>query len=289
MLKAIEIKKEPKRNQTAVVHYPSPWNRPRNNNDVDGPHDDLEDEVAQFEAQLRSPTTPVSAADSLYEESNIVGTSEPPKKKGTGAHSDMNEHFTKSTGKYGKITAKCNYKNVQGTSNWYYHMKDEHSSKLEDAVKSKPIPEAFLAKQKDEPQIMSKKETMRHTSNLAEWIVCTAKPIGTVDEPQFAKMINGLNPSYKVPCRQTIRKLILDGYKMKKMRIIEELAAVTSRFSLTTDMWKASARKQSYLAITLHWIDNEWKLRNVILDFRYIPKNHSGENMKNAVMETLRV
>ncbi|GAV01072.1 hypothetical protein RvY_11839 [Ramazzottius varieornatus] len=135
---------------------------------------------------------------------------------------------------------------------------------------------------------MSKKETTRHTNNFTEWIVCTAEPIGTVDEPHFVKMINGLNPSYKVPCRQTIRKLILDGYKMKKMQIIEELAAVTSRFSLTTDMWQASARKQSYLAITLQWIDNEWKLRNVILDFRYMPKNHSGENMKNVVMETLQ-
>ena len=91
-----------------------------------------------------------------------------------------------------------------------------------------------------------------------------------------------------MPCRQTIRKLIVDGYKVKKVQIIEELAAVNSRFSLTTDMWKASARKQSYLVITLHWIDNQWKLRNVILDFRYIPRKHSGENMKDTVMETLR-
>ena len=92
----------------------------------------------------------------------------------------------------------------------------------------------------------------------------------------------------QVPCRQTIRKLIVDGYKVKKVQIIEELAAVNSRFSLTTDMWKASARKQSYLVITLHWIDNQWKLRNVILDFRYIPRKQSGENMKDTVMETLR-
>ncbi|GAV00561.1 hypothetical protein RvY_11388-2 [Ramazzottius varieornatus] len=225
----------------------SPWNRPRNNNDDDGPHDDLEDEAAEFEAQLRSPTTPVSAADSLSEESNTVSTSEPAEEKGKGAYSGINENFTKSTGKDGKITAKCNYcsttnKNVQGTSNRHYHMKNEHPSKLKDAVNSKPIPEAFRVKQKDEPQIMSKKETTRDTNNLTEWIVCTAKPIGTVHEPQFVKMINGLNFSYKVPCRHTIRKFILDGYKMKKMQIFEELAAVTSRFSLTS---KASARKQS--------------------------------------------
>ncbi|GAU95276.1 hypothetical protein RvY_06922 [Ramazzottius varieornatus] len=85
------------------------WNRPGNNNDDDGPHDDLEDEVAEFEAQLRCPTTPVSADDSLYEESNTAGTSEPPKKKGRGAYSDMNERFSKSTEKDGKITATCNH------------------------------------------------------------------------------------------------------------------------------------------------------------------------------------
>ncbi|GAU95277.1 hypothetical protein RvY_06923 [Ramazzottius varieornatus] len=122
-------------------------------------------------------------------------------------------------------------------------MKNEHPSKLNDAVKSKPSPEAFRAKQKGEPQIMSKKQTTRHTNNLTQWIICTAKPIGTVDEPQFAKMINGLHPSYKVPCRQTIRNLILNGCKMKKIQIIEELTAVTSRISLNTDMQKARARK----------------------------------------------
>ncbi|GAU96099.1 hypothetical protein RvY_07590 [Ramazzottius varieornatus] len=45
---------------------------------------------------------------------------------------------------------------------------------------------------------MSKKETTRHTNNLTEWIVCTAKPISTVDEPRFVKLISGLNASYKL-------------------------------------------------------------------------------------------
>ncbi|GAV00120.1 hypothetical protein RvY_11012 [Ramazzottius varieornatus] len=158
----------------------SSWNRTRNNNDDDDPHDDLDDEVAELELNFG--------------------------------------HFTKSTGKDGKIAAKCNYcsttcKNVQGTSDWHYRKKNGHPPKLKDAVESKLIPEAFRAKQKDESQIMSKSETTRYTNNLTEWIVCTAKPIGTVDEPHFVRMINGLNPSYKVPLR-AYHEISKTGYNL---------------------------------------------------------------------------
>ena len=183
------------------------WSQQQRDDDDDVRYDDLQDEVAAFEEELWSPVTPLSNVESIHEQSSAAGTSALPaetKKKGKGEHSDMNEHFTKSVGNDGKVTARCNhcstttYKNVQGTSNLHYHMKKEHPSKLQNAVKVKSIPPAFRAKQKDEPQIMSKKETSHHTNNLTEWIVCTAKPISTVDEPRFVKLINGLNASYKV-------------------------------------------------------------------------------------------
>ena len=86
----------------------------------------------------------------------------------------------------------------------------------------------------------------------------------------------------------SVRKQIIDDYSTRRQKLNKELETVDSRFSITADMWKASSRKQSYLVITLHWIDLEWKLCNVILDFRYIPKKHSGEHIKDAVMDTLK-
>ncbi|GAV09550.1 hypothetical protein RvY_19065 [Ramazzottius varieornatus] len=210
------------------------WNRQQSDEEDDGHHDALHDEVADFEAELLGPTAPLSTVESFPEELTAGDTVQLPtgtKKKGKATHSDMNDHFRKSVGKDRKTTAKFNYckrgyKNVQGTSNLHYHMKKVHLSKLQKASKDKPLHPAFQAKQKDQPQFMSKKETTRHTNNLTDWIVCTAKPISTVDEPRFVKLISGLNASCKVPCRQTLRRLIVDGYKAKKVQTIEELSAI---------------------------------------------------------------
>ena len=57
---------------------------------------------------------------------------------------------------------------------------------------------------------------------------------------------------------------------------------------MTTDMWKANAKKQSYIVVTLHWIDDAWCLKNIVLDFKYVSLRHTGENMKNIVMDSLK-
>ncbi|GAU99977.1 hypothetical protein RvY_10906 [Ramazzottius varieornatus] len=123
------------------------WNRQKSDEEDDGHHEALYDEVADFEAELLGPTTPLSTVESFPEELTAADTVQPPtgtKKKGKATHSDMNDHFMKSVGKDGKTTAKCNYctsvyTNVQGTSNLHYHMKKGHLSKLQTASKDKPL------------------------------------------------------------------------------------------------------------------------------------------------------
>jgi len=43
----------------------------------------------------------------------------------------------------------------------------------------------------------------------------------------------------------------------------------------------------SYLAITSHWIDREYKLRSELLAFSEIDGNHSGENIAHELLEVL--
>ena len=91
-----------------------------------------------------------------------------------------------------------------------------------------------------------------------------------------------------MPCRKTIRKNIVDDFVDRRKAIVAELRAVRGRFSMTTDMWQANAKKQSYIVITLHWIDEDWALKNIVLDFKYVPVRHTGDNMKNIVMDSLK-
>ncbi|GAU99274.1 hypothetical protein RvY_10300 [Ramazzottius varieornatus] len=53
-------------------------------------------------------------------------------------------------------------------------------------------------------------------------------------------------------------------------------------------MWKARSKRQSYMVIMLHWINNEWVFKNIVLDFRYLPVSHTADNMKAVILDTLK-
>jgi hypothetical protein len=57
-----------------------------------------------------------------------------------------------------------------------------------------------------------------------------------------------------------------------------------SRLSLTTDTWTVS-NSDSYIGITVHWIDSNWQTYRWLLDFVQLPPSHTGK----ACFEALAV
>jgi len=52
------------------------------------------------------------------------------------------------------------------------------------------------------------------------------------------------------------------------------------KMSITTDAWTA-CNNQEYLSITLHWIDKEWNMKNILLD-SYWAINIQGQYIRIA-------
>ena len=65
-----------------------------------------------------------------------------------------------------------------------------------------------------------------------------------------------------------------------KEKIINILANNTSRFSFTTDIW-TSPTTIPYMTVTVHFIDNNFKLCTYILDFIVFKDQHSGYEISN--------
>ena len=42
------------------------------------------------------------------------------------------------------------------------------------------------------------------------------------------------------------------------------------------------------MGITAHWITNEWKLKSLLLDFIKLEGNHSGANIKEVFLKSLK-
>jgi hypothetical protein len=65
-----------------------------------------------------------------------------------------------------------------------------------------------------------------------------------------------------------VRYDIMAQYEVEKKKEIEYMAGIQSRVAIRTDLWTSDNQKRSYMAITTHFIDESWTLRNNIM--RYI-------------------
>ena len=59
---------------------------------------------------------------------------------------------------------------------------------------------------------------------------------------------------------------LFDFEKAKTMALLED---ITSKVSITTDMWTSNNKKKGYMVMMVHFIDNSWTLRNRILRHQF--------------------
>jgi len=65
------------------------------------------------------------------------------------------------------------------------------------------------------------------------------------------------------------------------------LKNVPGKLSFTIDGW-TSPNVISFLGITCHYIDDDWKIQDILLDFVSFMEPHSGENIANAFAKSLQ-
>jgi len=68
-------------------------------------------------------------------------------------------------------------------------------------------------------------------------------------------------------------------------KLISELHC---KVSLSLDAW-TSSNGHAFLAIVMHYISNDWRVEELLIDFREIQGEHSGANMGQAVWETVQL
>ncbi|XP_076884521.1 zinc finger BED domain-containing protein RICESLEEPER 3-like [Bidens hawaiensis] len=101
--------------------------------------------------------------------------------------------------------------------------------------------------------------------DLAEMIIVHEYPLTTVDHHGFRKFVQGLQPLFKVPSRNTIKSDILKIYEYERVKTKKLLGRITSRVAITTDMWTANHQRKGFMAVTAHFIDDSWNLQSRIM------------------------
>ncbi|XP_059663425.1 zinc finger BED domain-containing protein RICESLEEPER 3-like [Cornus florida] len=120
-------------------------------------------------------------------------------------------------------------------------------------------------------------------NELANAIVLHEYPLSIVEHIGFKRFVSSLQPGFTMMTRNTIRSDIMKLYQSKKVKAYRLFDKLESRVAITTDIW-SSRQKRGYMSITAHYVDEFWRLQNMIIGFVYVPSPHTSEILCDALM-----
>lgn len=179
-------------------------------------------------------------------------------------------------------------KTCGNTTNIGRHLR-KHHKKQYDQIKIDPISENNLGKFGFKPKTYKcsdndiKEVIINH---IVQDLKRSSRSI--VEEDGFIKIFNLGFPDFKMPCRETVTRLIENKYYATKQLLLKELSSVTS-VAITTDGWTAKYSNKCLTTITVHYINprTQQDLKAVVLDshdFGFDSK--TAENISNQLNST---
>ncbi|CAB4419542.1 unnamed protein product [Rhizophagus irregularis] len=110
------------------------------------------------------------------------------------------------------------------------------------------------------------------------------QPFTIVENQSFKKFIASIQPKYKIPSRHTIKDIIMKKFENAQIQIKNYLQLSTSKISLTMDMW-TTISSLGILAVTIHFIKDDWQFDHFVLDVLYIPSPHTALAIKDSIIK----
>ncbi|XP_050950428.1 E3 SUMO-protein ligase ZBED1 [Labeo rohita] len=203
-----------------------------------------------------------------------------------------NEKGEKVTDKENTVCRHCQtvvkYKSGN-TTNMRSHLLNHHPEKLREDTRSKiqsgqkTIKEAFTASL---PHNSAGAQEI--TRCIGEYIAKDLRPFSVVDNEGFKRLVNMLEPKYKISSRPHFSQTVLPALYKETRAKVEQSLKQAECISITTDGWTSQAT-QSYVTITAHAMTSEWEIKTFVLQTRVLFESHTGHNigevLKSAVSE----
>ncbi|KAK1280524.1 hypothetical protein QJS04_geneDACA024144 [Acorus gramineus] len=110
-------------------------------------------------------------------------------------------------------------------------------------------------------------------------------PFNMVEHEFFEVFLNNLQPQFNLLFKNSVRADIIKLHKEEKEKLYIHFDNLSSRISLTTDMW-TSDQNIGYCCLTSHYID-AWQLHHKILGFPSVECPHDAETLTRVVMDLI--
>ena len=126
---------------------------------------------------------------------------------------------------------------------------------------------------------------------LVEDIVASRAPYTAVERPTLQRLLylvqtaNSLT-EVKLPSDSTIKRNITEYFYELKQQVKDQLSALPCVVH-TANGWTTSNMKHSFLGITAHWVDQDWRSRSLTIGFEPLKGSHSGKNLADTMVKVL--
>ena len=116
---------------------------------------------------------------------------------------------------------------------------------------------------------------------MTRMIIKDEFPFKFVESEGFQNFCSVMQTNFKKVSHNTAAREYVALYSNKKTKLKNLFKKSNQRLCLTTDTW-TSLQNVSYMCLTAHFIDNDWKLHKRIINFCVI-SSHKGEAIGKAL------
>ncbi|KAK3212211.1 hypothetical protein Dsin_016917 [Dipteronia sinensis] len=122
---------------------------------------------------------------------------------------------------------------------------------------------------------------------LANMVILHEYPLSIVDHFGFQRFLTSVQPMFKIPTRNTLKSDIMKTYDYERVKTLDLLKRNKGRIAITTDMWTCNNQRKGFMAITTHFVDNEWALQSQIIRFAHVQCPHTSVVLADAMMDCI--
>ncbi|XP_034925372.1 uncharacterized protein [Populus alba] len=196
--------------------------------------------------------------------------------------SEVWKHFDKVIEENGAVRAICKGcqkkypgESTKGTSNLHKHLKSCSKKGQRDA-KQHTLPSDlggnFVFDQE------------RSRLNFVRMIMKLGFPLDMVENEFFKTFVCDLQPKFQLCSQDIVQADALSIYRQEKEKLMKYLDNLSSLFSITIDLQSYGDNKMS-CCLTMHFIDDGWRMNKKILAFRSIEHDYMNEAVKDVLVE----
>ena len=167
------------------------------------------------------------------------------------------------------------------------HLKNEHRKEYNE-LRAEEVrsPSYYFERKVNMKQYYNGRTTKDTKEELVRFIFQLASPWNTVSKKYFIRLLRFVaQEEISLPSTRAVKAKAFNLYAELKTIICERLESV-DRLAITLDCW-TSDNRISFIGLTVHWVDTEWKLCECVLGIRQLEGSHTGECFSAIVLEVL--